>query len=130
MAGSLRWFRYTLDDGENVGVFLDESNTEVLNGGVANTPPIGQRPTRQRPNGTRLRSITYKTADGLRTIKCVALTQQIYAGVPAALATIPNPLPASGTTGGGQLAFWSKQPELVKPPRFGIDTGLNDGDNP
>lgn len=130
MAGSLRWFRYTLGDGENVGVFLDESNTERINGGTANVPPVAQRPTRTRPVGTRLRTIIYKTQDGLRTIRIVALNDTIYNAIPATLATIPNPLDPAGNTGGGQLVFWDKVPERVRPVRFGADTGLTDGDTP
>lgn len=130
MAGSLRWFVYQLDSGGSVGVFLDESNTEVVNGGAANTPPAVSRPTVQRPVGTRLRTIVYKSADGLRTIRCVALTPTVYNAIPAALGQIPNPLPPSGTGGGGQLQFWDKIPERQKRPRFGIDSGLVDGDSP
>lgn len=129
MAGSLRWFSYQMDNGNRVGVFLDESNTEAVNGGAANVPPAGTRPTVQRPVGTRLRTIVYKTADGLRSIRCVALTPTVYNSIPASLSTIPNPLPASGTTGGGALQFWDKIPERIKQPRF-VDTGLTDGDTP
>jgi hypothetical protein len=129
MAGSLKWFQYTLDDGTNCGVFLDESNTEAVNGGAANTPPVGSRPTRQRPVGTRLRSILYKSTDGLRSIRCVALNLTIYGAIPASLSSIANPLPAAGG-GGGNLIFWDKTPERVRTPRFGLDSGLNDGDNP
>jgi hypothetical protein len=130
MAGSKRWFQYTLDDGSNCAVFLDESNTEALNGGAANTPPVGSRPTRTRPVGTKLRTIVYQSADGLRKIRCVALNATIYGAVPAALGTIPNPLPASGTQGGGNLVFYDKTPERVRAVRFGVDTGLTDGDVP
>lgn len=130
MAGSLRWFVYQLDNGSRVGVFLDESNTEALNGGAANIPPAGQRPTVQRPVGTKLRTITYKTPDGLRSVRVVALTPTIYNSIPASLSSIPNPLPASGNTGSGALQFWDKSPERLKIPRFGLDTGLTDGDSP
>lgn len=130
MAGSKRWFRYELDSGLAVGVFLDESNTEAINGGAANVPPAASRPTVQKPQGTRLRTIVYKSADGLRAIRCVALTPAVYNAIPAALSSIPNPLTASGTGGGGALQFWDKVPERLKPPRFALDTGLTDGDTP
>lgn len=130
MAGSLRWFNYVLDDGTNCGVFLDESNTEQINGGAANVPPVGSRPTRQRPQGTRLRSILYKSPDGSRSIRCVALNQTIYAAIPANFATLPNPFPPTTGPGSGTLAFWDKIPERVRPPRFGGDTGITDGDTP
>jgi hypothetical protein len=130
MAGSLRWFNYVLDDGSNCGVFLDESNTEQINGGAANIPPVGTRPTRQRPNGTRLRYILYKSTDGNRAIKCVALNPTIYGAIPASFATLPNPLPPTTGPGSGQLVFWDKIPERTRPPRFGADTGITDGDSP
>jgi hypothetical protein len=124
MAGSKRWFNYTLDDGTNCGIFLDESNTEALNGGAANVPSAAARPTRNIPKGTKPRSIYYQSADGNRVIRCIALNATIYAGVPAALGTITDPL------GGGTLTFLRKRPEVVKAPAFGVDTGLTDGDTP
>jgi hypothetical protein len=125
MAGSKRWFQYTLDDGTNVGVLLDESNTEVINGGIANPPPVASAPTRQVPKGTKLRSIFYTSPDGNRVIRCIALTPTIYNGIPANLRTIPDPL-----GGPAPLTFIRKNPEKVKTPAFAVDTGLNDGDTP
>jgi hypothetical protein len=125
MAGSKKWFNYQMDDGTNVGVLLDESNTEAVNGAAANTPPAATAPTRQVPRGTRLRSIYYENTDGTRVIKVVALNPTIYGGVPANLRTITDPI-----TGTGNLTFVRKRPEVVKSPVFGTDTGLTDGDNP
>ena len=124
MAGSKRWFSYQLDDGTNGGVFLDESNTETINGGASNTPLAGA-PTRQVPKGTRLRAIYYKSTDGNRTLKIYALNQTIYSAIPANLRTIADPL-----TPGQNLVFDRKRPEITRAPAFGIDTGLTDGDNP
>lgn len=124
MAGSKRWFVYTLDDGTSTGVLLDESNTEGINGGAANTPLAATAPTRQAPKGTKLRSIYYASADGNRVIKVVALNPTIYSAIPGTFRTITDPL------GGGTLNFIRKRPEVVKAPAFGVDTGLTDGDNP
>ncbi len=128
MAGSRRWFAYTLDDGTVVGINADESNVEAVNGGQANVPTLA--PSRQAPKGTKLRSVVYQSADGLRNIRIPVLTGTVYAAIPANLATIPNPLQASGTQGGGTLSFASKTPEKVRPPKFLADTGLTDGDTP
>lgn len=125
MAGSKRWFSYTLDDGSTCGVFLDESNTEVINGGAANPPPAISAPTRNYPSGTRLRSIYYASADGNRVLRCIALNQTIFAAIPASLRTIPDPL-----TTGATLTFIRKRGEVVRTPAFGADTGLTDGDSP
>lgn len=126
MAGSKRWFAYTMDDGTVVGVQLDESNTEAINGTAANNPATA--PVRQAPKGTRLRYITYRSADGLRKIRCVALNQTVYNAIPAANRTISNPIGGTGP-GSGTLTFDNKTPERVRVPKFG-DTGLTDGDTP
>lgn len=124
MAGSKRWFIYTMDDNSTVGVLLDESNTEVINGGAANPPNAGTSPTRQAPKGTKLRSIYYASPDGNRIIRCVALNPTIYSAIPANQRTIPDPL------GSGNLSFIRKRPEVTRVPAFGTDTGLTDGDSP
>jgi hypothetical protein len=125
MAGSKRWFVYTMDDGTNVGIIADESNTEAVNGGAANPPTAGSAPTRQLPKGTKIRSVYYANAAGTRVIKIAVLNQTIYNGIPANFATITDPI-----TGTGTLGFLRKRPEIVKAPAFGIDTGLTDGDSP
>lgn len=124
MAGSKRYFVYTLDDGTTAGVLLDESNTEAINGAAANPPAAASAPTRSVPAGTKLRSIYYQSSDGLRTIRCVALTAAIYNAIPASNRTITDPLTPANT-----LTFKYKRPEVVRVPFFG-DTGLLDGDNP
>jgi hypothetical protein len=124
MAGSKRWFSYQLDDGTTAGIFLDESNTEAVNGGAANPPAVTSRPTRNIPAGTKARSVFYQSVDGNRVIKITVLNPTIYNGIPANLATIPDPL------GTGTLAFLRKRPEIVRSPNFGVDTGINDGDTP
>ena len=127
MAGSRRWFQYTLDDGTAVGIQADESNVEAVNGGVANIP--ASPPTRQAPKGTRLRAVRYRSSDGKRVITIPVLNSTVYGAIPASLGTIPNPLGATGE-GGGTLSFDSKTPERVKVPKFAVDTGLTDGDAP
>jgi hypothetical protein len=127
MAGSRRWFQYTLDDGTAVGIQADESNVEAVNGGNANVP--ASPPTRQAPKGTRLRAVRYRSSDGKRVITIPILTSTVYASIPASLGTISNPLGATGE-GGGTLYFDSKIPEKVKVPKFAIDSGLTDDDTP
>ena len=130
MAGSKRWFAYTLDDGTSVGILADESNVEAVNGAASNTPIVGSRPTRGAPKGTRLRFISYKSDDGLRTVRIPVLNTTIYGAIPAALQTIPNPITPGAGEGGGNLIFDYKRGEVSRIPKFGIDTGLTDGDKP
>jgi hypothetical protein len=125
MAGSKRWFNYILDDGTVVGAQLDESNTEAINGTAANVPGAATAATRNYPSGTKLRSIYYSSTDGNRIIRCVALNATIYAGIPAANRTIPDPLNPGNT-----LTFLRKRPEVSRSPNFAADTGLTDGDSP
>lgn len=127
MAGSKRWFVYTLDDGLTVGIQADESNIEALNGGAANDPTNLTAPTRQAPKGTKLRTAYYQNSAGTRTIAIPVLNQTIYNAIPASFRTIPDPI---GGAGAGVLTFIRKRPETTKSPKFNVDTGLNDGDNP
>lgn len=127
MAGSKRWFNYTLDDGTNVGIQADESNVEAVNGGASNDPPALTAPTRQAPKGTKLRTVYYANTAGTRTIAIPVLNQTIYNGIPANFRTIPDPL---GGATPGTLTFVRKRPEISKVPKFSVDTGLTDGDSP
>jgi hypothetical protein len=129
MAGSKRWFSYTLDDGTTCGVQLDESNTEFLNGAGAAVPAPGARPPRQAPKGTVLRSVYYSTTDGLRTLRLVALNQTIFASAGPNSPALPNPFTGTGP-GSGALSFRRKVAERSRAPFFNADTGLTDGDTP
>lgn len=125
MAGSKRWFAYTMDDGTVVGIQADESNIESVNGGAAAPPPAASQPTRQLPKGTRVRRAYYTSSAGTRTIVIPILNATIYNAIPASLSTITDPI-----AGTGNLTFLRKRPEIVRSPIFGVDTGLTDGDSP
>lgn len=120
MAGSLKWFVYTTDAGEDFAIKLDESNTEAVNGGtqdyVTALSIIYAIPRNLKP-----RYALYVNADETRQIKCVALTSTIYNGLAAATPTITDPI------GGGTLTLKRIRPEIISLP-FAADTGLTDGD--
>jgi hypothetical protein len=124
MAGSKRWFNYVLDDGTNVAILADESNVEAINGTAASVPAVGSRPTRLAPKGTKLRFVQYTSTDGNRKIRVPCLTQTIYGAIPAANATLADPISV------GTLNFDYKRAEVSRAPKFGSDSGLNDGDSP
>lgn len=123
MAGSLKWFVYTTDDGTDFAIRLDESNTEAVNGStqdyVAGTAFRFSIPRNLRP-----RQAVYRSPDGVRTIRCVALTQSIYNGIPAGVTSITDPLPPGNTLGLVQII-----PERISPLPFANDTGIDDGDD-
>lgn len=122
MAGSLKWFVYTTDDGTDFAIKLDESNTEAVNGAtqdyVAGTAFRFSIPKNLRP-----RTATYQSPDGNRSIRCVCLTQTIYTGVPLNVTAIADPI--DGVTALGLVRI---TPERLSPLPFANDTGLIDGD--
>lgn len=122
MAGSLKWFVYTTDNGDDFAIRLDESNTEAVNGSqqdyVAGTAFRYNIPRNLRP-----RAAFYRSPDGVRTIKCIALTQSIYNGIPSAVTSITDPLPPNNT-----LNLIRIVPERISPLPFANDTGIDDGD--
>lgn len=123
MAGSRKNFIYQDDTGQIYAINLDESNTEAVNGGT-NDIPDTTTATVGVPRNIRPREIFFKSVDGRRTIRTVALTTQIYQSiVNGALTEIPDPLNPLGQ--GLQLARLNGERRRVYP---GIDTGLDDGD--
>lgn len=122
MAGSNKWFVYTTDDGQDFAVQLDESNTEAVNGSTQDyVPAVAIKYA--LPRNVRPRRAVYQSADGRRTITCIALTQTIYNGVLTNVSSIADPI------GGGTLGLVRIRPEIITRLPFAGDTGLDDGDN-
>jgi len=121
MAGSNKWFVYTTDAGQDFAIFLDESNTEAVNGQVQDYLDNATFPY-TLPKNVKPRTLIYKNQDGSRTIRCVALTRTIFDGALANVGTITDPI------GGGNLVLSQTSPEKLSPLPRGFDSGLNDGD--
>lgn len=119
MAGSLKWFVYTTDAGDDFAIYRDESNIEALNAGtqdyVAATTAEYSLPGNVKP-----RVITYANPAGTIRRDVVALTATIFNGV------IPGATITDGVSG-QTLTFVRKKGEVVRIP-FAFDTGLDDGD--
>lgn len=122
MTGSMKWFIYTTDEGTDFAAFLDESNTEAVNGGTQDYPSGAVEPVFALPKNLKPRYAVYQSNDGAITRKVVCLTPTIFAGVGSAVASITDaayptiPLSLRRTVG----------QKLRRP--YGQDTGVNDGD--
>lgn len=123
MAGSIKWFVYTADNGTDYAIRLDESNTEAVNGSIQDYV-TGLSLTDALPRNITPRSIYYTNVARTRRIRCVALTPTIYAGViGGAVGTIPDPIEPTAPALGLIEVRGEKK---VLPVPF--DTGLIDGD--
>lgn len=122
MAGSRKWFVYTDDIGTEYAINLDESNTEAVNGTALD---FVSGTTNALPRNVKPREIFYSNAARTRTIRCVALTQTIYAGaIAGGVATITDPIAGTGTLG---ISRANGERRRLPVP---LDTGLTDGDQP
>lgn len=121
MAGSIKWFVYTTDNGGTFAIELDESNTEAINGAtgdyIDSTDIIFAVPRNLRP-----RFAIYSNPEKTRNIRCVALSQAVYAGLKAVTPTITDPFDDS------ILSLVRIRPEIIRLP-YATDTGLIDEDS-
>ena len=120
MAGSIKWFVYTDDFATDFAIKLDESNTEVVNGGVQDFPAVPPT-TNALPRNIKPRRVTYRSLDGTVSRSIVALNPAIFAGVTAGVPSYTDPV--SGLT----LTLYRLDGE-TRTLSFGADTGLTDGD--
>lgn len=117
MAGSLRGFPYTADDGSSWALLRDESNMEAVNGGGN---PLTAAQKYKAPSNLRVRSATFANVAGTIRRKIPVLTPAIFSGLTPA-DTITDQV--SGDT--LQLRFTEGERVSLLP--LG-DTALNDGD--
>ena len=118
MAGSLKGFRYTADDGTTWALFADESNIEAVNTGVGGilTPADKYK----IPKNLTPRTAVFVSADGLIRREIVVLTSATF-GALDATSTIVD-----------QVSGLTLNLKLTKGERVQLvslsDTGLLDGD--
>lgn len=121
MAGSLKWFSYTDDNGSIWALFADESNVEALHGSdgdYTGTPPLVDAV----PRNVTPRRAFYGTTDGTRVIAIPVLTSAVYSALPTNTPTIADPINSALT-----LVLLRVRPEIRRLP-IPNDTGLQDGD--
>lgn len=122
MAGSIKWFIYTTDNGQDFAIEADESNVEAFAAGTQDYPDTGTPPIYAVPRNVVPRSATFVSPDGRRTIKVPVITPTIYNAINGT-STMPDPI----TPANPDLKLSFKTPEKIRLPK-GEDTGLNDGD--
>lgn len=125
---SMRWFKYTTDEGLVYGVKRDESNTELVNttGDSSATIAAG---TNALPKGYRARFISIFSPDGLQKKDCTILSAAQYAAIAIGASYNVGGADYSGIEGSAQgWIVRTKTPELLRRQPFNGDTGNVDGD--
>lgn len=122
MAGSVKWFVYTDDNGVDFAIRLDESNTEAVNGSTQDFVS-GLSVVNALPRNIKPREVFYTNAARSRVLRAVCLTQTIYSSVVSgAVPTIADSIAGTGTL--GLIRANGERRQLPVP----LDTGLDDGD--
>lgn len=120
MAGSIKWFKYTSDTGQEFGISMDESNGEAVSNSDVTGADAGLLAL---PRNIKPRYAVYRSTDGRYTRK-IPVTNRT-----ATVATLPATItidPEGAVSETLSLAFF--QGERVVRIVRADDTGLNDGD--
>ena len=118
MAGSIRFFKYTADDGTTWAAQRDESNVEAINPGVSGI--ITPTEKYKIPSNLRPRTAVYVDLTGRIRREIIVLTAANFVALNA---TTPITDQVSGET----LRLKFTKGERVTLPSLS-DTALNDGD--
>lgn len=122
MAGSIKWFVYTDDAGEDWAIKRDESNTEAVNGGTQDLVDGASVPY-SVPRNITPRYVVYSNAERTRSIKVTVLTPTLMTGIiNGGTNTITDPIAGTGNL--GLVSIVGEKRNFPIP----LDTGLNDGD--
>lgn len=122
MAGSLKWFEYTTNSGDTFGIYMDESNGEVV-GNPDFAPLVSDAVIYALPRNVKPRTALYRSIDG-------KTSRRIPVSDPAAsIATLPASftVAAIDTNPAQQLNLTLFRGEEVR-RLTGFDTGLDDSD--
>jgi hypothetical protein len=119
MAGSMKWFVYSTDAGDDFALWRDESNLEAVNSGTQDMPD-SPTVTYALPRNVKPRYARFASADGLVSRNIVCLTPTIFDALAAGSSYTD---PVSSKT----LNLIAKVGESIRIP-VGVDSGLTDGD--
>lgn len=125
MAGSLKWFIYVTDTGQNMGVFMDEDWGELVGNTDVTADPSGLYAV---ASNLEPRYALYRSTSGKRQLKIVV-------GDNAATSdTLPQAITIDATNGevsedatDNSLYLSSLMGEKYRPV-IALDTGMQDGD--
>lgn len=120
MAGSLKFFKYTADDGTTFAVARDESNIEAINAGIGGIITPAEK--YKLPSNVKARTAVYANIAGTVRREITVLTQATFAALDATS-------PIVDQVSGDNLFLKLKKGERLTLPNL-ADTGLNDGDAP
>lgn len=121
MAGSLKWFLYTVSGGGTFGIRMDESNGEA----IGNTDVTdADLPLQELPKGIKPRYVLYRSADGLTTRRIPVTGNTIDIGDLPATITVANPI----VGGAGIVLNRQSLVGEVQRPVIAVDTAQTDGD--
>lgn len=122
MAGSLKWFLYTTDTNAEFGIYMDESNGEVV--GNTDLAPLNEEGVVYAlPRNVKPRTALYRSPDG-KVSRRIAVTSPA-----ATISTLAASfeLPAFDGNPAVTLNLQSFRGEEVK-RIVSVDSGLDDGD--
>lgn len=118
MSGSIRFFKYTADDGTTWAAQRDESNIEAVNAGVGGIVTPAEK--YKIPSNLKPRTAVYVDLTGRIRREIIVLT-------PAGFAALNATTPITDQVSGESLRLKFTKGERVTLPSLS-DTALNDGD--
>lgn len=121
MSGSIKWFVYTTDSGDEYGIRMDESNGEAVGNTDYSTTSTAMMAL---PRNIVPRQAVYTSIDGNYTRRIPVTSNS------ATSATLPATITAqvAGSATGVELSLSLFIGERFSALPIAADTGLNDGD--
>jgi hypothetical protein len=122
MAGSLKWFKYTTDAGDDFGIFMDESNGELV-GNTDFAAADNDTIVYALPRNVRPRTALYRDSTGRVNRRIVVTDPE------ATISTLTSSfvVPAQDNNPAATMQLQSFRGEEVR-RLVSVDTGLDDGD--